>query len=237
MLHPPMRNKTRLAAHFILVLFSVGVILSITNASGLNVQSRAQKFLAVLITLKPGNATYADAQRLARQYDGRPWTALAQYKTCTPAQCYIRFEFARPRNIDRHGSQTLFAALVHFQNNYVRAIEISYECDSQSGRRAVYDVRDTLSSESSSQNRRYRWVSPGYGIAALNVDRYGTPWDVEIFLGPNATIQQRREAQRIDLSCLGESCGCYPSAVVPSGILKSLQARMASRRSERPNSK
>lgn len=218
----------RLAALSIVVLLGAAVIGS-ASAPPLRLQSRAESSLTDLKNLEPGVATFVDAERLAARYGGRPWQALPQHTTCTPNDCYLYFAFARPRNNRGQDAQTLLGALIHVRNGYVKSIETSYECDFQSGRRALYDVRDTLSSQSLPSNEMYRWVSPGYGIAALHVDNHAVPWIVMIFLGPDANAQQRREAHAIDLSCLGRNCRCGPSVVVPTEILRPLEARMAGR--------
>lgn len=114
----------------------------------------------------------------------------------------------------------LFGGLIHVKGGKIVATEIWYECDSRSGRRTVYDVRETLLDTSLPEFRRYRWKSPGYGIATLKVDPEGVPWDLEILLTNGATDTERMRAYSVDFACLGKIYGCHtPPAVVPSEIL------------------
>lgn len=230
--------RTRKRKKICLAVIIAGSIAALTlcslYVSALRTRSRARKFLLDLSTLRVGRSSYLDAARLASRYGGEPWPA---FPKCTSDDCYFYVTFnGLPIPISVRPKVRL-SALVHVRNGTVSAIEVTYECDASSVGRTVYDVLDSSSDKSAPQNEIYRWESPSYGVAVLEVDEHAVPWQVLIFLGKDATPQQRQTAFDIDLSCLAKTCKCEPSTVVPNAILKPLEARLAGRQPDRVHMK
>jgi hypothetical protein len=212
----PIVKKLALIAGAVLFLcLSVCAVLLVLGAGQ---RTRAEAFLNDVTRFKLGEATFADAERLAGRYGGKPWNALPQGTPCTAEDCYLSFDFANPRNhlpfvvMPRVGLK----GIVRVKEGRVMGIEVVYQLASKFGGPAAYDVRETLSQESPPGYQRYRWVSPGFGIAKLKVDKDGLPWVVEIRLNERATKEERKQAYSLDLSCLAKVYGCTsPSAIFP----------------------
>jgi hypothetical protein len=226
--------RTRIWLVIILAGAVAALVLGSSYVPALRARSRAKKFLSDLASLRIGHSSFVDAARLASRYGGKPWPAFPQ---CTREDCDFYVAFDGLRNPVLIKSEVRLSALIHVRNGKIYAVEVTYECDASSGGRALYDVRDTSSDRSAPQNQMYRWESPGYGVAGLQVDEHAVPWEVFILLAKDATPQQRHLAFDIDLSCLAKVCKCEPSAVVPNAILSSLEARMSAPQSGLPHGK
>jgi len=182
-------------------------------------RGRAEAFLADLAKLKLGEATFEDAQRLAARYGGQPWRAISQPATCTARECYLNFDFANPCNLLPFAlvSRVALRGIVHVRDGRVIGIDVGYQMDSKYGGRAAYELQDSFFDASPSEHEKYTWVSSGFGIAKLKVDRKGVPWVVEVRLNKSASQKDKEHAYSLNLSCLGKFYGCTsPSSVVPS---------------------
>lgn len=190
---------------------------------GIRQKDRAEAFLSDITRLKLGEASFADAEELARRYNGRPWNALPQTANCTAQECYLSFDFSDPykRLPFMYRPRVTFGGIVHVHEGIVVGIELFYQLGIRSGRQVIYDVRDVLTEGLHAPGVGYRWESPGYGIAALKVDKYGFPWVLKIELNRNSTDLERREAYSINLSCLANGYNCTsPPDIIPSEVLR-----------------
>ena len=72
---------------------AVACLVLLLSAVGLRERCRAEAFLQDVQELRLGQATFDDAEMLARRYGGRPWNVTPQTMTCRPEECYLQFEF------------------------------------------------------------------------------------------------------------------------------------------------
>jgi hypothetical protein len=212
----------KLAAIAVGVLLSGLVFLAVLSLLGLRQRARAEAFLIDVTKLKLGVATFAEAERLSDRYGGKPWSALPQGTRCTADECYLYFSFPNPRNIFPFVlvSRVAFGGIIHVRDDRVIGIELVYQIDSSRFvRGAGYDVKDTLLEESPAAHyQRYRWASPGFGVARLYVDQYDVPWVVEVRLNARSTAAEKKRAFSFNFSCLAKLYGCTtPSAIFPPG--------------------
>ncbi len=210
-------------------------LLAILYFLGLRQESRAHGFLSDVQTLNLGSSTFADAERLANRYGGKPWTGI-QPSACTREKCFLRFEFPNPRNFAPFFSKVLFGGLIHVKDGKVVGVETFYESDSRAGPWVSYDLRETSVDRSMIEHANnpweyagYEWESAGFAIRSNHVVMNGVPWVVEVLLGKNATNQERARSFSINLACLATLSGCRtPSALVPAEIFKLAASRAQS---------
>lgn len=191
------------------LIFFVGVLLAlfVLTALGTRQQARAQRFLQYVEGIDH-NTTFADVKLLADQYGGAVWKALPETSICTSDECYLRFSFQNPRNYIPLAAKVLFGTIIHVKDGRVSTIETWYEADSHSGKRAVYGVTIRFLPSSPPESRRYKWESPGYGVAKLKVDKRGTPWVFEVELNSLTTPEQKSQGYSFNLACLARMFGC-----------------------------
>ena len=188
---------------------------------GLRQRARAEGFLDAITKLNLGISTFAEAERIADVYGGR--SAVGTETTqCTSGECYLHFYFPNPRNMFPFSivPRVALRGTIHAKNDRVTGIDVAYLIDSVHFTRAGgYDVRDSLTARADSTYDPYRWLTPGFGIAQLYVDKHGMPWVVEVRLTPEATSAERKRAYALNLSCVARLYGCAsPSSVVPHDL-------------------
>src|ERR1039458_1584335 len=74
------------------VLFTCLLALGVLYGIALSHRSRARAFLYDFSRLKLGESTFADAHRLAQDYQGVPWDVSTENISCTFQKCAFRSE-------------------------------------------------------------------------------------------------------------------------------------------------
>lgn len=187
----------------LIVLFAA---IGILYARAIPHRTRAQAFLREFVQLTPGQSTFAEAQRVAREYGGIPWYVdNCGNMTCTFQKCVLAFQFDNmPLSYVPRVGYTRFFASINVKNGMVVGSDVAYERSA-----FAYEVFYTGQLP----------IGWRYGLRRLKVDANGTPRVLQVILGPSSSQQLRKRAYSIDLSCLARLWGCGgPSAVYPSGL-------------------
>jgi hypothetical protein len=191
----------------------LGVLLAFDVVLGLAIhrRNRALAFLADFTRLKLGVSSFADAQRLAQDYGGKPRADPGTEAQGSAQNCSLRFVFKNnPVNLLPGVRDVEFVAGLTVKDGYVVSQELDYSFwaagwDSQ----FVYLMNDRLRPAG----------APDYDVKGLKLDAQGIPHVLVVSLGPLATEDQRKRAYSLDLACLAKLRGCNgPSNIFPPGL-------------------
>jgi len=213
--------KVYASSFLFLLLFSAGLAWGYSRYT----LTRARTFLAELAKLKPGESTFADAQRLRRAYGGVPTSLLTQNPTCSEERCELLFTFDNkplcylPGVLQVHlgGDITVKEGrVVESVLLFGRKPNSEFDAGDRRTQEGViippeweylYGVRDVA-----------QRAQEEYGLRKSDPDSHGVPHFVTFRLGPRSTAEDKNRAYSIDLSCLARLRGCdSPSSIYPQG--------------------
>lgn len=192
-------------------LFTCSLVLGVFYGIALSHRDRARAFLHSFSSLSLGASTFADAQRLARDYGGIPWDVSTENVSCTFQKCAFAFKFENvPLNYVPYFHHAEFVADVVVKDGIIVGRQLEYEGDS----RSKYYFRYIIFDDTHHVDELHNW----YGTWRLSVDERGVAHDVQVRLGSRSPELVRNRAYSLDLSCLARLFGCSaPSAFYPAG--------------------
>jgi hypothetical protein len=213
-----MRNIGSLRATISVVSLILIAWLGITWAVTVQQRSRARAFLQEFLTLNLGESTFADAQRLAESYGGKPWSASSQDAKCSAQSCELLFAFDNKPLRSLPGIRGVyFGGVITVKSGRIVESSIVYQRLASSGEPVseggnpeyeyLYGVTDVAERKDGE-----------YGVSKKEVDAQGIPHFLMVVLGPNSTAEARKRAYSLDLSCLAQLNACNnASAFYPPG--------------------
>ena len=193
------------------VLFACLLTLATLYGIALSQRTRARTFLYDFSSLKLGESTFADAQRLARDYGGVPWDVSTENVSCTFQKCAFAFKFENiPLNYVPFVHHTELAADIVVKDGIIVGRQFEYERNTRSNYYFRYQVID----DTHHVDELHNW----YGTWRLSVDERGVAHTVLVRLGSVSAEVLRNRAYSINLSCLARFYDCAtPSDFYPSG--------------------
>lgn len=201
------------------LLVACSVTVGVLCLLALRHRERAKTFLMEFAALKLGESTFADAQQLARDYEGIPWYVADGDMRCTFQKCILVFKFEnRPLSYLPFVHHTELFCEILVENGIVVLRQLEYERNTRSDYYFRYLIID--SATLSENEPKY---GTGYGTWRLKVDSKGIPHTLLVRLGPLSSASKRKSAYSIDLSCLARLYGCgvssafYPQSIPYSG--------------------
>jgi hypothetical protein len=214
-----MRSIGSRRAGISVVSLSLIAWLGITWAVTVQQRSRARAFLQEFIALNLGESTFADAQRLAESYGGKPWSPSSQNATCSARSCELMFVFDNKPLRSLPGIRGVYfgAVITVKEGRIVGSSIVVYQRLASSGELVsdgggpeyeyLYGVRDVAER-----------TDGEYGVTKKEVDAQGIPHFLIVGLGPNSSAEARKRAYSLDLSCLARLNACNTaSAIYPPG--------------------
>lgn len=195
-----------LASLLIVGLFAFVVSLGVASHQ----RTQAEALLRSISQLQLGTSRFAEAQRLADSYGGKPWNGPQRTVTCSSQDCNFRFVFDNKLLSRITGVRRVeFVAALRVKNGYVISREIDYSVSKKSYYDFVYLLGEDF------ESRKVQ----DYEVKKFKVDAQGVAHVLEVNLGPLATADEKERAYSIDLSCLARLHGCGTStAVFPPGL-------------------
>ncbi len=207
-----MRVRKSLIGGLIALVFLVALGMGDLFIVAIRERDRARAFLQDVASLPLGTATFADAQQLAKKYDGKPWNGPSREPTCTVHDCAIRFIFENKmlNHLQRNKREVSLAAGLIVKDGLVVTKEINLSVLTTTwSTQFVYVLFDRVSST----------APQGYKVERLKVDGSGMPHLLQVELGPAAPTAMRKNAYSLDLSCLAKVRDCDTSnTVFPRGL-------------------
>jgi len=202
---------------FIIVACMVGVsvvFLAVVWGATLPARLHAQKVLAAVSALQPGQSTFEQAQRLAKNYGAESNASVSGEGVCSRELCEFSFPFAnRPLAFLPGVKRVSFGANVSVRAGRVTAVAVAYQRMAD----RIPDVPDQAQYLYGVLNDAVRNENV-YGPKKESPDADGIPRLVLYRLGPRSTQADRAKAFALDLTCLDSFTGCGgPSAVYPTG--------------------
>jgi hypothetical protein len=208
------REKTA-AGVFLGSLVVCSLIIGVVYGIALRHREQARSFLPKFAALRLGESTFADAQQLAREYQGIPWFVTDGDMRCRFQKCSVVFNFENmPLSYVPFIHHTELSGEILVEDVIVVSRQLEYERNTRSDYYFRYLVFDSASLPEN--EHRY---GMGYGTWRFKVDPAGIPHAILVRLGPLSSTEERRSAYSLDLSCLARLFGCdVPSAFYPRGI-------------------
>src|SRR5262245_55490842 len=202
---------------FIIVACMVGVsvvFLAVVWGATLPARLHAQKVLAAVSALQPGQSTFEEAQRLAKNYGAQANASVSGEGVCSRELCEFSFPFANQPLAFLPGVKRIsFGANVSVRGGRVTSVAVAYQRMAD----RIPDVPDQAQYLYGVLNDAARNENE-YGPKKENPDADGVPRLIFYRLGPRSAPADRAKAFALDLSCLASFTGCSgPSAIYPNG--------------------
>jgi len=174
----------------------------------------AQKVLAAVSALQPGQSTFEDIQGLAQTYSAQSNATVSGEGACSRELCEFTFAFANhPIGVLPGVERVSFGANVSIRSGQVSQVSVVY----QRMAHRVPGAPDYTQYLYGVLNDAVR-KDTEYGPKKETRDSAATPWLLLYRLGPRSTPTDKAKAFALDLSCLDSFTGCSgPSAIYPAG--------------------
>ena len=202
-----LRKQIQFAVGVVVVsLLTLGFFLGLASYK----RTQAQSLLRSITQLKLGTSTFEDAQHLAENYSGRPWSGVSRKVSCSSQNCDFRFVFEnKPLRYIPGVRSVEFVALLIVKDGHVVSRELDYSILTPSYYEFMYLMDDNVKSTGVRD----------YEVKKLKQDAQGVVHVLKVSLGPLATSEEKERAYSVDLSCLARLRDCStPSAVFPPGL-------------------
>lgn len=182
---------------------TLGVLLGFAR----HTRSRAELLLRDITQLQLGTATFIDAQKLATEFGGKPWSGPLERAACSAQSCNLRFMFDN-KSISRvlPVRKVQFVVGIAIREGHLVSRELEFSTLTASYTAFSYVLTDGMTF----------MHGRDYEIKRLKVDAIGTPHLIVVHLGNLVTEHERRQAYAINLTCLASlSCCSDATAVFP----------------------